>query len=191
MQVHAHQAQQRVAHARPVARQREHAVTMVELIVVVLIVAVIVFAGLAALGGSKDTAQLSRARSAAVQLGEAVQQFQRDHGGRPPGQPGTADWGNGWVSPVDRGNGNRPYLSRRAVEAVSDGAVSIEGSAGATGPGASPTARIRYLANPARNSYALVVYVRERGRLAPRCFISNSASASLAGLLPSGVTRKC
>lgn len=182
---------------RRLAGASEHGVTMVELLVVLLIIAVVAFAGLASMRGTQGQSQANRARAVAMQLGEAIQQFQRDHGGRPPGEPGAADWRwtdrqvNWWVSPVDRGNSNRPYASARALEALTDRAVSLERSDGTTHRGASTTARIRYVADRGRQVYVLVVLVNRSGRLAAECFVSNSTLAHVRHLLPKGLTRPC
>lgn len=165
--------------------------SLLEIIVVLVIIGIMLAVGFASMRGSHARANSAKAKSVAIQLGEAIQQFQRDHGGRPPGQPGTVDWGNRWVSPVDRGNGNKPYVSGTSVDALATNAVSLETTAGAAGPGASAIARIRYYENPAANLYALVVYINRDGTRRPVCWVSGGDASSVGTLIGSRAVHEC
>jgi prepilin-type N-terminal cleavage/methylation domain-containing protein len=165
--------------------------TMVEIIAVLLIIGIVLGIGTLSLKGSHARSSSAQARTVAQQLGEAIQQFQRDHGGRPPGQPGTVDWGNKFLSPIDRGNGNHAYASAASLDSLNSGAVALETTAGRAAPGATPTARIRYFENPSTNLYALVVYVDRDGTRRPVCWVSNGAAASVRQLTGNVAGQSC
>jgi type II secretory pathway pseudopilin PulG len=175
----------------PTLARREAGVGVLEIVVVLLIIGVLIGVGTMSMRGTQTRSNTAKARSVAIQLGEAIQQFQRDHGGRPPGQPGTVDWGNAWISPIDRGNGNRTYASQTALDALNGGGVSLERTNGTAGPRASTTTRIRYFENAAANQYALVVYVRRDGAMRPICWTSNSSAADARALIRNVVTKTC
>lgn len=159
-----------------------------------LIIAAVV-CGMAFMGmqGSKSNAHGARARAVALSLGEAIQQFQRDHGGRPPAQPGSVDWNAGWTSPIDRTNGDRPYVKTGSVEPLVAGAVAVANRRGATlAAGARAGSRIHYFDDPTRGRYALVVYVRRGTTWRAECFVSGNQRADLQALIGStGVRRTC
>ncbi len=122
-------------------------------------------------------------------LGEAIEQFQRDHGGRLPDAPGTSDWTpdgaeqgsiRAWQSPVDETNGNRPYANAGSMEALADGRIALRRSNGTSAPGTGDaSATIRYVTDPANGQYALDVEVRKRGSMQPACYVSNATNGSL------------
>jgi type II secretory pathway pseudopilin PulG len=164
---------------------------MVEVIVVLVIIGVMVGIATLSLRGSHARSNSSQARSVAQQLGESIQQFQRDHGGRPPGTPGTADWGGKYLAPVDQGNGDRSYASAASLDALNSGAVALETTSGVARPGATKVARIRYYDNPATNLYALVVFIDRDGTLKPVCYVSNGANASVQQLIGNVAGQPC
>lgn len=171
----------------------ETAFSLVELLVVLVVVAIIGATATMALSGSKERGGAITGNSTARALGEGIEQFQRDHGGRLPTIPGTADWGGGWLSPVDLGNGDKPYVRTGAVEVLADHAVSLEDASGTTGPNPSSTARIRYVVT-ADGLYALVVRTRNGVGFRARCYVSNADTRTTAGaafITSTGAPREC
>lgn len=185
------------------ARAREAAFTLLEIVVVLVIIALIMGAGLSTLRGTKAQTQTNKARSVAIQLGEAVQQFQRDHGGRPPTQPasGNADWNPTFTSPIDRSNPDaqgrgKPYARGASVEALATGAVTLENRSGSpmvgSGQRASTTARVRYIDDQNRGIYALVAFADRGQGLKVQCYVSNASTSTVASLVrPLGIGRPC
>ncbi|MCW2927686.1 MAG: hypothetical protein JWM86_1654 [Thermoleophilia bacterium] len=155
-----------------------------ELIVVVLIIMVIGGFGISSILGSRTRSTTTSARTVAVQLSEAASQFQRDHGGRVPGDLGTtagrADWDARMTSPVDRANGNRTYLKHGAVEALSDGRLSLEAQGGRVMSAGTPSAagRIRYDADTVRNVFVVVAFARTSGTMRATCWASPFGAAA-------------
>lgn len=170
---------------------------MVEIMVVLLIIAIIGGIAVGSLRGSRSSTSAVKARTIALSLSEAAGQFQRDHGGRVPGEPtgtGARDWNLAQRSPIDRSNGNSTYLKPGTIEALVSGEVSLESANGALvgGGAASSLGRVRYDADTARNVFVVVAYARRGDRLVPDCWVSTAARSSVAGMLRShGVTAKC
>lgn len=109
--------------------QREHAFTMVELLVVLVITAILAGIAIMGLGSSRATGQTFNAVAVANAYASAADRFARDHNGRYPRAPGDAtDWPN-----VRRGP-SAPVLARerfylsRVPESVQDGSVVLGAS---------------------------------------------------------------
>ena len=167
----------------------ESGFSLVEVIVVLLILAIVVGGITALLGGSRKGANEAVTRQSALLIAEAVDQFQRDHGGRPPGQPGAStDWNTTWTSPVDAQNNNLPYIKPSNAESFSSGTVSLETADGRTAPGRQAGAgRVRYFVDPVNRSYAVVAYRIDGADRIASCWVSASgkrAAEALAGRLP-------
>ena len=154
----------------------ERAITLVEVLVVLLIIAIIGGIAVRSMGGQRSSGGAVKARVIALALSEAAAQFQRDHGGRVPGEPvgaGARDWDTSRRSPIDRSNGSAPYLKPSSSEALTTGAVSLESGSGALvgGGSASPIGRVRYDADTARNVFVVIAYAQSGGRLVPACWV--------------------
>lgn len=153
--------------------------TIVELALVMLIIAIIALIAVGSLRSGTARGSLAQARTVARTLDEGVQQFQRDHGGRLPDAVGSADWVG--ASPIDQANGDKPYVRASALEPLQSGSVLLEGAAlGAAGRGAAP-ARIRYVLNAAGDSYAFVVDDMRTGN--PECHVTSARGGSASGFL--------
>lgn len=181
-----------------VPRCEERGFGLVEIIVVLVVLSIVGAVALHSLTGTKRNAAETRARTVARTLGEAVEQFRRDRGGRLPAAPGTAlgsaDWGGSWRSPVDVSNANRPYASAAALEGVGDRVVALENASGAVAPGgAGAPARLRYVVNQNAGFYAFVVRVRTGSSYTAKCYVTNatrtgSGTSFIAGL---GASKPC
>lgn len=191
-----------IVHPSPPSRapraRGESAVGLVEVIVVVLIILVLGTITVRTMSSARSDGDTAVAITTARTVGEAIDQFQGDHGGRLPGPPGSADWqppnvtGSSplaWRSPVDEANGRRPYARAAALEPILDGRIAVVRQDGTVAPGgAQSSARIRYLADPARGVFALDVSVRRNGELRPNCYVS---SVEGTPSLPVEATRPC
>lgn len=97
---------------------------MVEVMVVLFIVGVLVALGAMSVRSSRATGQTMAAISVAQEYANAADDYARDHRGRYPGAPGSADWPD-----VDRGPsaevlGEQRFYLRAVPEPVVDGTVS-------------------------------------------------------------------
>jgi prepilin-type N-terminal cleavage/methylation domain-containing protein len=173
---------------------RESAFTLVEMLVVLVIAAILIGIGILSLRSSQDRGNTIQATTTAHAVGEGIEQFQRDHGGRLPTNPGTTDWNGGWLSPADEGNQQRPYVKKAALGPLTEGIVSLETSTGATGPNPARTARIRYLVDANLGLYALVVRTDRGDGMLARCSVSNADPQTSQGagfLAQTGAARPC
>ncbi|MEO6866681.1 MAG: prepilin-type N-terminal cleavage/methylation domain-containing protein [Gaiellales bacterium] len=175
------------------ARTSERGFGIVEIIVVLLIIAIVGAIAFASVGNTRSNAATRTARAAAEALGEGVEQFQRDHGGRLPAQPGTvpagqaqSDWNAAWTSPVDasnrRGTTPQPYVTAGSIQALTDRSAAVERSNGTVKEGlASTNVRIRYSANYTRGLYAFVVRSRKGTVWKSHCYATNADRGTTAG----------
>lgn len=151
---------------------------MIEVIVVVLIIAIIGAITALNVDRGRSKGHAAQGRATARALGEAVQQFQRDHGGRLPGAPGSADWGNAYLGPVDKANGNRPYARKSTLVAITDGVVGFQGGANPSAP-----VRLRYVADANAGQFGFVVSVRKGNAHVPSCYVTNASGGGFINQL--------
>lgn len=171
----------------------ERGIGLVEVIVVLLLIAIIGTIALASLHGTKRNAATTQGRTVARTLGEGIEQFARDRGGRVPGAPGGADWANGWRSPVDVANGNAPYVKATALEPLDSGTVALVAQSGRIAPGGDTApARLQYRTDASSRFYAIVVSERNGTTYRPACYVSNATSDGGSAFLGTlGVTATC
>lgn len=145
---------------------------MIELIVVVLIILIIGAIAVSSVRSGTANGSLATGRTLARSIAEGVEQFQRDHGGRPPRAVTSADWSKG--SPVDVANGSRPYVRASAIEplATGNGFVLLDGTA--TAAPSRYAIAINYVHDQQAGLYALVVRDLVRGR--PECHVTNAGT---------------
>src|SRR5688500_20281057 len=74
------------------ASSREDGVGLVEVVVTCMLLVVVLALVVPSFGPARTRSDEVRARAIAAQLADGIRQFQRDHGGRTPGHPGTQDW---------------------------------------------------------------------------------------------------
>lgn len=181
------------AQHHPARARAEIGIGLVEVVVALLIIGVIGAFAVQSLVGTKQHSSTSEGRTVARSLGEGIEQFKRDHGGRLPTAPGTADWGNGWHSPVDAANGNKPYLRGSSVESLTDGSAALQTAGGTVAPGgANAPVHIQYRTDTSAGFYALVVRARTSSGYEAQCRVSNAAGAGSATFLATlGTGQRC
>lgn len=136
----------------------ERAISLVEVVVVVLIIGILGAAIFAARNSSSRAGSVTAARTVGQSYHDAVQAFMRDHGGRVPTWNDTEDWptspplgsgvtgGTGGLwGPINIGARGRPYLDK-IPESITDGRVAFGTAAGSPGV----RARVVYTALSAR-----------------------------------------
>lgn len=118
---------------RAAIRTSERGLSLVELLVVMLIIAILMAIGFSSVNSARSTGRMLAAMSAAESYGNAIDQFARDHRGRYPLGPGSADWptdgphraGGGPAADV---LGSHRYYLRMVPEAVQDATITFSGS---------------------------------------------------------------
>lgn len=101
---------------------REHGISLVEVLVVLMIVLILGAIGTMSLRGSRETGGRMEARAAARLYADAAQRFQLDHGRRTP-VLGSTDWPTANAGPVKRfamGGAPtiRPYLTKNIPDVM-------------------------------------------------------------------------
>jgi prepilin-type N-terminal cleavage/methylation domain-containing protein len=177
----------------PGARAGERAFGLVEVVVVLLVIGIVLTIAVRSLGSAQEEGAVAKGRTTARTLGEAIEQFKRDRGGRVPAQPGGSDWSSDWRSPVDVANGDRPYAKAGSLEALDGAALALETATGTVAPnGAGAAVRLRYVADDASGLYAVVVRSRDGGSWTPVCHVTNATGGSGAAFVASlGTATKC
>ncbi len=126
----------RASPTRVGTRRAESGVSLVEIVAVVLITAILLSLSWNAVRSSRATGRTLSALAAAHAYGNAIDLFARDHKGRYPAGPGTADWPTNGPNGVGGGPaadvlGQRRYYLRSLPEAIENGSVTFNGSGGA------------------------------------------------------------
>ncbi len=126
----------------PRPRAGEHGISLVEVIVVLLIIAILV--GIVATGkqSTQRAGAMTAARAAGASYHDAIQQFMRDHGGRAPRW--GADWPNAAAGPINAASMGRPYLDQ-APEGVTNGRVLVVDGAGGGATAGEAKSRVAYV----------------------------------------------
>lgn len=166
-------------------RRPEAGFTVIELVIVVVIAAVLLSIMGAAFDSARTASQRRSAIAAARTMGDAIEDFRKDHAGRPPLLAG-ATAGEDWSQKPANGPRNRyldePYLES-APGALADG-LAVMTTGGGGGGGARWRLRYRQDADPAGWS---IVVIDGRGT-ATRCAITGGAArpgqGALAGVGP-------
>ncbi len=116
------------ATGHPRVRRNEQAVTLFEIVAVLLIIAIILSIGLSMLRSSRGAGRALSALTVAHAYGDAVDAFAREHRGRFPEAPGSTDWSDAERGPEAGPLGDVRYYLRRTPEPVQDGTVTMGGS---------------------------------------------------------------
>ncbi|MCW2922445.1 MAG: hypothetical protein JWL76_2319 [Thermoleophilia bacterium] len=129
----------------------ERAVSLVEVVIVVLIIGILGAAIFAARNSSSRAGSVTAARAAGQSYHDAIEAFMRDHGGRvpvlndpedwpttPPAGSGVTGGAGGLWGPINFGARGKPYLDK-IPESINDGRVALGTAA------ASPGVRARLL----------------------------------------------
>lgn len=157
------------------ARRSESGVTLLEMLVVLVIIAILIGLLVSNMGGSKDTASKAAGRQVARAYYETAVDFASDNGGAVP-RPGTTDWPTSRpeLGPVNFLNktAQQRYL-RNVPEAVTDGrARLVTTGGGSTGSTGAPL-RITYTRTGAQ-SFEIVAALRGT----PFCRLANGPSTT-------------
>lgn len=110
------------------AERREHAFTLIEVLIVLVIVGVLSAVALGSMRGSKDAANRGKVLAAAQSYDQAISSFAADHTGRMP-VPASADWpalvrGPLEPSTTTTGAGRQAYM-RQVPNTVSTNVVRL------------------------------------------------------------------
>jgi type II secretory pathway pseudopilin PulG len=182
-----------------VTRSSERGFSLVELAAVMIVL--MVLAGLWAMSAqrSQTDSGVRVGIAAALSLHEAIEQFQRDRGGRLPGPVGSADWTPGspylagvpfeqWISPVDIGNGGKPYLATAARAEIISQVLTVQSPSPATPrptTGAVPKVRVSYIVNSAGSGFIMLVERLTGGTTyVPHCWVASNAATAVPMLPP-------
>lgn len=151
-------------------RSHERAIGLVEVLVVLLITGILIGLGVWSITSARSAGRTVGTMTAAHAYGDAIERFARDHRGRFPGAPGTADWPGGADArrgPAANVLGTKRYFLRSIPESVQDGSVAFNGAGPAT---------LRYRQLNGGSGYELIVSVTNR----PPCAVrgGNTTGAS-------------
>lgn len=165
------------AQAAP-ARANEHAFSLIELIVVMIIIAVLTAIAIGTGRSARDASELKSATSAAQSYRQAVSAFMLDHGNRVPEPGGTVnglpDWSTSLTAgPMDRYG--RAYL-KGIPEAIQGSLVTFASGTAQTDNGMNRFALV-YTATPP-SKYSIRVYYRKEPSAAwsLRCELGNEGA---------------
>ncbi len=150
---------------------------MVELLVVMVIAAILMAVGIASVHTSRATGRTLGALSTAHAYANAIDLFARDHRGRYPAAPGSADWPTGGKFGAGGGPaadvlGDRRYYLRAVPESVQNDSVTFS----STGP-----ARLSYRQVAGGAGYELTLTVDGRPPCVVRGGDAGTASAPECG----------
>jgi prepilin-type N-terminal cleavage/methylation domain-containing protein len=139
----------------------EHAFTMVEVLVVMVIIGVLLAIALPKMQGWQDASRRDGGVAAARSYARAVEAFSRDHAGRPP-RNGTPEWPTATLSkgPVDLATGK--FYLRQVPEPLQDKTAAFDAAATGTTP---IVLRYRHVAGPAASPevWSVEVLLRKAG----------------------------
>ncbi len=165
---------------------RESGVALIEVVIVLIISATMMAVAMSSRESNGTSATRAGAISAARALGDAVNDFRKDHGGRSPAL-GTADWPTGTVAQRNRGPINtytgRPYLRGKALDVLSSDIARVVGPGG-TAP--DPVRFVLQLSTAGGRPGGWAIVVRDKRAKAPPCHITGGAIA-----IPSGAGTPC
>lgn len=172
--------------ARSSARA-ERGFTLFELLIVLVIIAALLAVAVPSLmgGGSSTTSARTAAIAAARTTGDAVDDFRKDHGGRPPTLGDRHDWPTSTPKLRNQGPVNtytgRPYLRKRSIEALESQVARVVLPTERVA--ASVRFRLVYTSTPARPGGWSIV-VRDTRDIAKPCYVRGGATAPPAGIAP-------
>ena len=142
---------------------------MIELIVVMLIVGVLLTLAFGTIRSSRSGGRSLTAIATAHAYGDAIDQFAREHRGRYPTGPGTADWRIAERGPTADVLGELRYYMRQRPEPVQDGTVTWSGGGGAV---------LAYRQLGGGAGYELTLTVKDR----PPCAVRGGNTAGESGV---------
>jgi prepilin-type N-terminal cleavage/methylation domain-containing protein len=162
------------AHQPPV-RARERALTLVEVTIVLVIVAILLAALLWATRSTRSASGRASVVAAARTYGDAIDDFRKDHGGRPPALGNARDWPDSAAGPRSAYTGDG-YLGGAVPEAVAGRIATVAAAA--------PTAT-RWTIRYATSARGWRITVEDSQRSTPTCTIAGGTPpAAPAGVGP-------
>jgi prepilin-type N-terminal cleavage/methylation domain-containing protein len=158
------------------SRQREHAFSLLELVVVMLIVGVLIVGLVSALRSGRTSSGRVAAIAAARSIGDAVEDFRKDHSGRPPVLGSAGDWPQPLAAGPRSTYDRERYMRRGAPDPLTAGHAELVAGPG-TGSG---NARwlLQYTASGG-GAARWSITVRDRTGVSPPCSIGGGTIATL------------
>lgn len=165
---------------------QEAATSVLEVVIVLVIVAVMLAMMLRTRDANGSAAHRVAAVSAARVMGDAIEDFRKDHGGRPPVLGHADDWPTTTLESRNRGPMNtytgRPYLRHKAVGGVESDNARIVGG-GASAP-ASVRFALQYYQTTGRPAGWVIVVRDQRGKYPPCYLRGGSMALPISGVQP-------
>ena len=133
--------------------RKEHGLSIIEVVVVLVIIAILASFGIWTLDHSRDVGIVRAGVDAAQAYDNAVDQFRRDHAGVAPDVPGSADW-------PDAEKGPKPQMAAtyevyRYLRSIPDGIRT--GTVELQSPGSTHIAGLTYTRLAGDRDYELVL----------------------------------
>ena len=161
-------------------RAQEHAFTLIELLVVLVIVAAVTAILIRSHSSTSASTMRRSAIGAARSYGDAIDDFRKDHGGRPPVLGDAKDWPTGSAAKGPRNTSDgRAYLRGSAPEAVGAKQAQLVGASASTTNGA--RFALQY-APVAATPGGWVIVVRDQRSQVKPCYVQGGAATPPAGM---------
>lgn len=157
-------------------RTHERAFTLIELVIGMVIVGMLVGSVVTVMTTSRSSSGRAAAIATARTLGDAIDDFRKDHGGRPPVLNNARDWPAPVIDGPRHSFSDQRYLRRGAPDALRNGAAMI------VGPTGSATGGARWALQYAPSTVGAggwTITVRDRDRRAPACSIGGGQVSRL------------
>lgn len=105
----------------------QHGGLLIEVLIVMLIVGIVSVIGAIGFRGAGKSGYLRESQAVGREYYDAIQQFQRDHGGRLPAYPSTTDWLSTRIADGPMDAQRQPYIHSQLInQHVIDGTIELQ-----------------------------------------------------------------